>query len=265
MSCKVSVVIPCYNAVQTIVRCLDSVLAQTYENFEIIVVNSNSDDGTEIILQEYISKDEKGRIRVFNLPYKQGAAANRNFGISNARGEFIAFLDADDYWFNDKLEYQINLMEEKNIDLFGGQVTSKENDVSLLNKISKIDIRKQLLKNRFLTSTVVYRKNIGLTFRTDFKLSEDNFAWCQTIVNGGSAFVTKKTLGYYELPLDSSHLSSNLKEGHFWEKKVARELYIQHEIGLFFYIFLKFFYKIKYIKRKITTGMRKRKYEKKSN
>lgn len=94
-----SVVIPLYNKVNFIQDCLDSVLQQTYENFEIIIVNDGSTDGSE----EIVKRNKDSRIRFFSQENK-GVSEARNKGIHEAKGEYIALLDADDYWFPHHLE-----------------------------------------------------------------------------------------------------------------------------------------------------------------
>lgn len=103
----VSVIIPVYNRKNTIERSVSSVLAQTYENIEIILVDDGSTDGTLDILEKL--KEEK--IQVYKQNHR-GANAARNFGIKKAKGEFIAFQDSDDEWMPDKLECQITYMLE---------------------------------------------------------------------------------------------------------------------------------------------------------
>ena len=103
---KVSVIIPTYNSAQFIVETLESVFAQTYKNYEVIVVDDGSTDNTKEVLKPYMSK-----IRYI---YKEngGPASARNVGIKNARGEYIAFLDSDDLWLPEKLEKQVRYFEE---------------------------------------------------------------------------------------------------------------------------------------------------------
>lgn len=105
-SIKVSIVIPAYNAAKYICQSLDSVLSQTYRDFEIIVVDDGSIDNTKEVLKPYF-----GQIRYIYKP-NGGPASARNTGINNAKGEYIAFLDADDLWLPEKLELQIELLEK---------------------------------------------------------------------------------------------------------------------------------------------------------
>lgn len=100
---KISVVIPTHNRAKTIRYCLESVLKQTFSQFEIIVVDDCSIDNTLEIVKSF--RDD--RIRLIQLPFNQGAQAARNMGIKNAVGNYIAFLDSDDVWLPEKLELQI--------------------------------------------------------------------------------------------------------------------------------------------------------------
>jgi len=110
----ISVVIPAYNAEQFLDETLESVLSQTYENWECIVVNDGSTDKTESIAKKWCEKD--ARFRYF---YKEnsGASDTRNLGIKKARGEYIAFLDADDLYMPNFLEICLENLVEKDVDL----------------------------------------------------------------------------------------------------------------------------------------------------
>ena len=114
---KISVVIPTYQAAATIKDAIASVLAQTFTDFEIVVVNDGSLDETKSIV-ETISDE---RVCLLTHPTNKGAAAARNTGIRAAHGELVAFLDADDLWLPEKLSKQVLLMEEH--PEYGGCVT----------------------------------------------------------------------------------------------------------------------------------------------
>jgi glycosyltransferase involved in cell wall biosynthesis len=104
---KVSVVIPAYNAAHYVHRAVDSVLRQTFADFELLVVDDGSSDDTLAVLARY-----GDRLRVLTQR-NGGPAAARNHGLSEARGEYVAFLDADDHWLPEKLERQIQMMEQR--------------------------------------------------------------------------------------------------------------------------------------------------------
>jgi glycosyltransferase involved in cell wall biosynthesis len=105
----VSVIIPAFNAAENIRQTLDSVLAQTYPKIEVIVVDDGSSDATSAIVKEFAARD--ARIRLVQQS-NAGVGAARNTGIRKARGEYIAPLDADDFWFPQKLEKQVARLEQ---------------------------------------------------------------------------------------------------------------------------------------------------------
>jgi len=114
----ISVIIPCFNSEEYITRAIESILKQSYTNYEIILVNNNSTDNTYNILQEY-AKKKAGLVNVFN-EYKKGAPAARNKGLSEAKGEWIQFLDADDELLPGKLEDQISVAKNSKADIIAG-------------------------------------------------------------------------------------------------------------------------------------------------
>lgn len=108
-SALVSVIIPAFNVATIIERTIQSVLEQTYKNFEILVIDDGSTDRTGEVIDKLAAEDK--RIRLLQQE-NQGVAAARNLGIKYARGDYIAPLDADDYWFPEKLEKQVAAMSE---------------------------------------------------------------------------------------------------------------------------------------------------------
>lgn len=104
---KVSIIIPTYNRAGTIERAIDSVLGQTYQDFELIIVDDGSTDDTQRIVDSY--KDS--RVRYLRTDERHGANHARNIGIQNAQGEYIAFQDSDDVWLEVKLEKQMNVFQ----------------------------------------------------------------------------------------------------------------------------------------------------------
>jgi glycosyltransferase involved in cell wall biosynthesis len=103
----ISVIIPVYNGAKTIKETIESVLNQTWQNFELLVINDGSNDATLEIIQTI--KDT--RIQVFSYP-NSGVSASRNRGLTKAEGEFISFIDADDLWTPDKLELQLQALQD---------------------------------------------------------------------------------------------------------------------------------------------------------
>lgn len=111
MNDLVSIIMLSHNKGQYVEESVRSVLAQTYTNWELIVVDDNSQDGTIAKMMEL--RDEDSRIKISQAVYDRGASVNRNAALKDARGRWIAFLDVGDVWLPTKLERQIAFMEEK--------------------------------------------------------------------------------------------------------------------------------------------------------
>ncbi len=131
-SLKVSIIIPTFNRQSTIARALDSVLAQTYQNFEILVCDDASTDATNELVTAYSRKNPG--IRLLSLPYNQGAGAARNMGMQAARGEYLAFLDSDDEWRSEKLALQVRRMDQEPLNVgicFCGATIIKDGNINV--------------------------------------------------------------------------------------------------------------------------------------
>lgn len=160
---KVSVIIPSYNRAHCIAACVTSVLNQTIQDIEVIIVDDNSADNT----REIVEKINDERIKYFRHEKNMGGAVARNTGIKNSSGEFIAFLDSDDLWLPEKLEKQINLLETKG-NSFGLCYTwfilqdPDGNEIMRLEyKVSGKSNPDLLIKNCVGTfSSVVFRKTV---------------------------------------------------------------------------------------------------------
>jgi teichuronic acid biosynthesis glycosyltransferase TuaG len=111
----VSVIIPAYNNEVFLVSAVESVLNQTYQDFEIIIIDDKSDDNTLLCAKTFSERDN--RVKVISNPENLGVVQSRNKGFASATGEFIAFLDSDDLWMPEKLEKQIKQMEQKQLGL----------------------------------------------------------------------------------------------------------------------------------------------------
>ena len=110
---KISVVIPTYNRAHLIKKAINSVFEQTYQDFEIVIIDDGSKDNTE----EIVKSINDGRIRYIKHEKNKGEAGARNTGIENSKGEYIAFLDTDVTWSKDKLEKQLNILESSPADV----------------------------------------------------------------------------------------------------------------------------------------------------
>src|ERR1700677_968317 len=115
----VSIIIPCYNSSQYLPEALNSVLSQTYQNFECLIIDDGSTDETKAIIQNYTQKDSRF---YYYFQENTGAATARNNGISYSTGEFIQFLDADDLLPPEKLKIQVEyLLQNESVDIVYGE------------------------------------------------------------------------------------------------------------------------------------------------
>lgn len=265
----VSIIIPVYNASNTIIATLDSVKNQSYKEFEIIIVNDGSKDNSELIISEYIEKNS-----ILNIKYisqlNQGVSKTRNLGMRHAKGDYIALLDSDDEWLPNKLERQIQvLLENPNIDFLGTN-RNGEHFKKFLNikfqLITNISAKKLLYKMFFITPTVIFKKNIlndvGF-FDENQNFSEDANYFIkialmkQCYLLNESLVITGGGKTYFE----ERGLSSNLwamQKGEFINLKYAYQCKL---INLFEYVLIFNFYCLKYLRRIML--MKKRRFQNK--
>lgn len=196
-----SVVIPYYNKSKYIQRCLHTILNQTFQEFEIILINDGSTDGG----LEFISTTYSDKIIVINQE-NQGVSVARNTGIKQAKYPFIAFLDADDCWHNQFLQKVKEVIDsEKDFKIIGTHYSRKKefllSDSGSLDYFKFENYFKSGISNTYFTSssTVIasdfFKNNNG--FNSNLKKGEDIDVWVRAVLSGGNAFYVKNTLVYY--------------------------------------------------------------------
>ncbi|MEK5585137.1 glycosyltransferase family 2 protein [Paenibacillus sp. FSL P2-0536] len=205
----VSVITPAYNSEKYIKECMESLINQTYQNWEMIIVNDNSTDNTKDIVEEYIKKDP--RIKLYNEQVNSGAAAARNKAINESKGRFIAFLDSDDTWKFNKLERQIPFMLNNN---YGFTFSSYENMSDRPNRQKKIYRApnkinyEQYLKNTIIGClTVILDKEVLGEIRVEEGFLEDVLTWMKYLKEGHTAYGLDENLASYRITGNS--VSSN--------------------------------------------------------
>ncbi len=132
MNCKISVIIPCYNAEKYLDRCIKSVINQTYRNLELICIDDCSTDSTNSILHSYKSLDS--RVKVYKNNHNIGLSATRNRGLKYCTGKYVFFLDSDDSITNDAFEQLSNFSKDKNLDIVLFNATQIENEKNFILK-----------------------------------------------------------------------------------------------------------------------------------
>ena len=209
---KVSIIIPVYNAEKFIGKTIESVLNQTYKNWEILIFNDKSKDNSLKIIKKYSKKDK--RIKVVDSKENVGVVAARNKLIEIATGEFIAFLDADDYWKQNKLEKQIKFMLKNNALISCTEYTRVTEDEKEINDIiiKEIITYEDMLKNNYLGClTVIYNANkLGKRYFKEREKNEDYVLWLEIVKETKIIFGLKENLAFYRV-LNNSRSSNKIK------------------------------------------------------
>lgn len=208
----VSIIVPVYNAVKYIETTIDMVSRQTYKDWELILVDDASTDGSADLIEKIVASQGK-RVRLIRKSVNEGAAAARNTGIDASAGRYIAFLDADDVWMPDKLQKQIAFMEETGAAFsfhsyeFGDDKANPTGKVVRAPK--KLTFRQALSRTVIFTTTVMFD-----TEKIDMEIihmphvpSEDTATWWRILKSGYVAYGLDENLAIYRRPARS--LSSN--------------------------------------------------------
>ena len=199
----VSIIMPLYNGEKFIKITLESVLKQTYKNWELLITNDGSKDSSPKIVEEYAKKDE--RIKLFNQ-INRGSAAARNNSLKEAKGKYIVFLDSDDIWEDNFLEKQIKFLKEKNASLvFSSYRRINEEGKEILDPFivpEKVGY-KNLLKTCSLTClTSIYdREKTGIVYFNEKlkSLRDDYVMWLTMLKKIDFAYGNKEILARYRI------------------------------------------------------------------
>ena len=196
----VSVVMPCHNGEKHLRQAVDSVLAQTYEDWELLIIDDASTDGSAAIAQEYCTKDS--RVRLLHTKCSTGKPATpRNVGIEAAAGRFIAFLDCDDQWAPDKLEHQLPLFQQENcaaVFSFYKKMDTEGNVRSaVVTAPAEVDLDQLLDGNCIGNLTGIYdTAKVGKVYQKEIN-HEDYLMWLQVLKKGFIARNTGTVEAYY--------------------------------------------------------------------
>lgn len=220
----VSIIMPTYNCGKFIERTIDSIIAQTYSNWELIIVDDYSKDNTEQVLKKY-KKDK--RINYIKLEKNSGAAVARTESMKRAKGNYMAFLDSDDLWYPQKLEKQLKFMKDNNYNFTCTAYEQIDEADKSLNKIIKT--KKKANYNRILldcpvgNSTVMYNVDaLGKFEVPNIRKRNDDALWLQIIKKAKYIYGYDEVLMKYRIRQNS--ISSNKLSLVKYHWKLYREI-----------------------------------------
>ena len=219
---KVSIIIPVYNEEKHIKKCLEEIIKQTYKKIEIIVLNDGSTDETMTILDNYFCNDKK--IKIINKD-NTGVSDTRNLGIEKASGDYILFLDSDDFLEKNAIENMMNKIDNQAIDMliFGFKVLGSNNRLNDTNMLKKL-VHSRELKSDLISSVISTKNNIygyiwramyskkllkenNILFPKGIKIYEDYMFFLNTIYHSCSKNIIVDFNEYYIYNINESSMS----------------------------------------------------------
>lgn len=221
----VSIITPTYNCGKFIGETIDSVKSQTYQNWEMIIVDDCSTDNTEEIVKIYQKKDD--RISYYKFDENLGAAIARNKAMEMAKGDYIAFLDSDDLWSPEKLEKQIKFMKENGYFFTCTNYEQMDEKNNLLGRVIKViprvNYNRLLLDCPVGNSTVMYDvRRMGKFKVPNIKKRNDDALWLQMLKKEEFIYGLKEVLMKYRIRNNS--ISSNKLQLIKYHWKLYREI-----------------------------------------
>lgn len=244
----VSIIMPAYNCESTLISSIESVINQTYSNFELIITNDNSTDKTQSIIEAFSRVDK--RIKIYLNGYLPGAANARNNSIKHSSGDIIAFLDSDDTWYPDKLELQLKAMKNNNClasHTSYYRVNSFNDKRVLVKSKEKVIYTDMFAYNHIGNLTGIYNcKVLGKFYQKNIG-HEDYEMWLRILQKTESVGILEPLASYMVV---SDSLSGNKFKAASWHYNILR-----NEVGL--NIFKSSFYFYSYIFNAIKTRIRK--------
>lgn len=244
----ISIITPVYNSELFISETINSVLAQSYANFEHIIIDDCSDDNSVKIIQSYIAKDS--RIKLLSLKTNSGAAVARNLGLKHAKGSYICFLDSDDIWFPSKLEKQLEFMSRLNAPIsftsYNLVDQSGINYDKVIKAVDKLHYHDYLKNTIIGMSTSMINKNLVSDFEfINIRTRQDTYLWISLLKKGYVAYGLNEVLVSYRVR------SNSISANKFKAMRQVWYLYYKLEkLGFFRSSYFFLFYLINAIKKR---------------
>ena len=250
----VSIITPCYNSSDYISDAINSVINQEYKKWEMIIVDDSSSDDSVKIIKKYIEKDN--RISVIQLDSNKGPGYARNQAIKKAKGQYYAFLDSDDLWHSQKLQRQIQFMNQKNIAFSYAKYNYiseigivKDRNISFNEKVSYHDLLKTnhigCLTAMYDITKIISKDKI---FMSEMRSRQDLSLWLKILKSIEFSYGVNKVLGSYRIRRQS--ISSNKIKVIYYQWKLYRDIEkLSFSKSIYFLIFYLYFGIIKYLKQ----------------
>lgn len=223
----VSIIMPSYNTSQFIEIAIKSVTNQSFENWELIIVDDCSTDGTREKLKTYEKKDE--RIHIYYLNQNSGAAVARNKALLHARGKYVAFLDSDDCWKKEKLEKQLQFMQMNDYAFTFTAYGYVTNDGVALKK--QVNAPAQITYTDMLKNTIVGcltvmidQEQVGVIQMPNLRTRQDLATWLSILKKGFTAYGLNENLAEYRIgnPSISKNKWKAMKMNWFVYRKIEK-------------------------------------------
>ena len=216
---NIDIILPNYNSEDFLEKTIKSIIQQSFVNWNLIIVDDSSNSKTKKILKKYLKHK---KIKIFFLKKNKGTGYCRNLAIKKSKNSFIAFIDSDDLWMKNKLNYQISFMKKNNLSF----TYTNYKTFGLKNK--KINVPKKFTYREFIKNTsiatstmMVKRSLIGKTKFTDTKICEDYYFKCKLLTKTKYAYCLNQYLTKYRIR-ENSLQSSNLRN-FYWIWKINKK------------------------------------------
>ncbi len=222
---SVSVITPAYNAARFVRETIKSVQAQTFTDWEMIVIDDCSTDNTKDVVEEQAGNDP--RIRLLRMDKNSGQALARNKGMRVARGKYIAFLDSDDLWLPEKLAMQTEFMEKTgHVLTYSSYKKINEKGDVISNPLKcppVVNLDSLLRSNNIGCLTAVYNaEKLGKVYMPNIPKREDYALWLKILSMGNKAYLVDRCLAMYRIRQGS--VSNNKASAAFYQWKLYREI-----------------------------------------
>ena len=238
----ISIITPSFNSSNFIEQSITSVISQTFKDWELLIVDDYSNDNSIKIIEKFTKIDN--RIKLISLDENVGAAEARNIAIRKAKGRFIAFLDSDDVWKNDKLEKQLNFMQSKGFAFTFTAYQPMTEDGKMMHSIISAPeymTYKSYLRNTIIgcLTVMIDREKTGHFEMPNIRSSHDMALWLNLMKRGFNAYGLNEILAYYRI-VSSSNTAKKWKAAkEVWEvyRKIENLSFIYSSFNFIGYVY----------------------------